>query len=38
MTLQMPALPDPVRVTVNPATTVLLVLVHRVIQKIHSVS
>jgi nicotinamidase-related amidase len=26
MTLQMPALPDPVRVTLNPATTVLLVL------------
>jgi nicotinamidase-related amidase len=26
LTLQMPALPDPVRVTVNPATTALLVL------------
>ena len=26
MTLQMPALPDPVRVTLNPATTALLVL------------
>ena len=26
LTLQMPALPDPVRVTLNPATTALLVL------------
>src|SRR6202047_2535060 len=26
MTLQMPALPDPVRVTLNPATTALLLL------------
>ena len=26
MTLQMPAIPDPVRVTLNPKTTALLVL------------